>query len=461
MRAQGPAPADQAALVEKGRYLAVAGDCRACHTNPQGGKPFAGGYALASPLGSIVSSNITPSKRYGIGNYTEQQFVRALREGIRGDGAHLYPAMPYTSYTRLNDEDVRALYAYFMHGVAAVDEPAATTNLPFPFNLRIAMLGWNLLFLDDRRFVPDGGKSAQWNRGAYLVNALEHCDACHTPRNILMAEKSGRAFAGAPLGPWYAPNITSDPVSGIGGWTDRELVEYLKTGHVAGRDQAAGGMAEAVENSLQFLSDDDLQAVALYLKSVAPVRDARETKPAYAYGAPASFEAVLRGASGPNERNTVTSGEALYSGYCASCHQPTGAGSGNQAYPSLFHNGATGSPTAANLVAAVLFGVDRTSVNERQVLMPRFDELSYVNPLSDEQIAAVSNFVLGQFGNPSVQVTAAEVALARQGGPTSPLALAAPYLLPGAILFAAIVLGLIVLRYRRRRAARVLANEPR
>jgi mono/diheme cytochrome c family protein len=256
----------------------------------------------------------------------------------------------------------------------------------------------------------------------------------------------------APLGPWYAPNITSDALSGIGGWSDQELVQYLKTGHVSGRDQAAAGMAEAVQNSLQFLNGDDLQAIALYLKSIPPIRDPRETKPAYAYGAPASFEADLRGASGPNERNTVTSGEALYSGYCASCHQPSGGGSGNQAYPSLFHNAATGSGTAANLVAAILFGVDRTTVSERQVLMPRFDDLSYVNPLSDEQIAAISNFVLKQFGNPAVQVTVADVAVARRGGPPSPLLRISSYLVPAAILLTAIVLIWALLGHLRRRA---------
>jgi mono/diheme cytochrome c family protein len=202
-----------AGLVEKGRYLAIAGDCAACHTNTNGGKPFAGGYSVQSPLGISVATNITPSKTAGIGDYTEAQFARALRQGVRADGSHLYPAMPYTAYTQLTDEDARAL---------------------------------NLMFLDDRRFVPDASRSQQINRGAYLVNALAHCGTCHTPRNALMAERSRRFLAGGQLGAYYAPNITPG-ASGIGRWSDAELLAYLRTGHVEGLSQASGPMAEAVE----------------------------------------------------------------------------------------------------------------------------------------------------------------------------------------------------------------------
>jgi mono/diheme cytochrome c family protein len=201
---------DQATLIEQGRYLAVAGDCMACYTKPEDGKPFAGGYGIASPLGTIFSTNITPSKTAGIGNYTEAQFARALQQGVRADGGQLYPAMPYTSYAGMTDVDVHALYTYFMHGVAPVDEMPPRTKLPFPFNIRLSMVAWNLLFLDDRRFVPDTTKSPEWNRGAYLSVVMERCDACHTPRNLLMAKIRGKAFAGAPIGSWYAPNITSD-----------------------------------------------------------------------------------------------------------------------------------------------------------------------------------------------------------------------------------------------------------
>ena len=450
--ARAQVPPDQTALVEKGRYVAIAADCRACHTKPKGGKDFAGGYGIGSPLGTIFSTNITPSKVAGIGNYSEAQFVRAVRAGVRADGGHLYPAMPYTSYAGMTDEDLHALYTYFMQGVAPVDEQPPKTRLPFPFNLRFGVLAWNILFLDRKPYVPDASKSAEWNRGAYLADVLAHCSVCHTPRTLLLAEDSKRSYGGAPLGPWHAPNITSDQVSGIGGWRDQELVQYLKTGHVAGKDQAAAGMGEAVENSLQFLRDGDLQAIAVYLKSLPAIRNASDAKPAYSHGTQAAFEPVLRGASGPNEHDSVISGEALYSGHCASCHQPSGAGSDQQDYPSLFHNAATGSGTAANLVSAILFGVDRTV--EKHVLMPRFDDQSYVQPLSDAQITLISNYVLQQFGNPAVRVTADDVATARKGGPVPPLALVSPFLLPATVVVGLLLVGLVLVLWRRRRQAR-------
>ncbi len=239
------ATGSDADLVAKGRYLATAADCAACHTAPNGGAPFAGGYGIESPLGTIFSTNITPSKTAGIGNYSEEDFARAVREGVAKDGSHLYPAMPYTAYAKISDDDMKALYAYFMHEVKPNDAQPEKTALPFPFSIRMSMAFWNLLFLDNTRFKPDAAKSADWNRGAYLAEALEHCSTCHTPRNELMAEEGDKALSGSAVGSWYAPNITSDKVSGIGGWSDAELVEYLRTGHVAGKAQAAGPMAEA------------------------------------------------------------------------------------------------------------------------------------------------------------------------------------------------------------------------
>jgi len=447
--------APSAVQIEKGRQLAVAADCMACHTVPRNGKPFAGGYAIDSPLGTIYATNITPSKTAGIGEYSEAEFARALRQGVRRDGARLYPAMPYVSYTQLSDEDTAALYAYFMHGVAAVDEEAADrTQLPFPFNLRLSMAVWNLLFLDDKRFEPDAARSAEWNRGAYLANALGHCGACHTPRNALMAEQGGKAFSGGMVGPWHAPNITSDPVSGIGDWSEQELVQYLRTGRVEGKGQAAGGMAEAVENSLQHLAEPDLKAIAVYLKGTAPIRDAQDKdgdRPAHAWGGASSPLATLRGAEPFDNRQSLTRGDRLYSGYCASCHQADGGGSAKQAYPSLFHNTATGSSNPANLVAAILFGVDREAGGQH-VLMPRFDQLSYVDPLTDEQIAAISNYVLGRYGNSAARVSTADVALARAGGPRPLLATLQPYIAP-ALIAAVILLAMLsawVVRRRRR-----------
>ncbi|WP_050462063.1 cytochrome c [Herbaspirillum autotrophicum] len=447
-----PSGGTRAALIEQGRYLAVVGDCMACHTVPKGGAPFAGGYGIASPLGLIYSTNITPSKTSGIGNYTEQQFSRALREGVRADGSHLYPAMPYTSYTLLSDDDVHALYTYFMQAVKPVEVAPPATHLPFPFNIRASMAAWNLLFLDNRRFVADGSQKQEINRGTYLAEGLAHCSACHTPRNALMAEDKKQALGGAALGPWYAPNITSDKVSGIGDWSDNDLRTYLKTGHVRGKSQAAGGMAEAIENSLQYLHDDDVTALVAYLRNTKPIRTATDVKAAHDFGQARSMEASLRGARGPNERHSLDSGAVLYSAYCASCHQASGRGSDNGNYPSLFHNTATGSANPANLVATILYGVER-KVGDKEVMMPRFDSMSYLNPLSNDQIAAISNYVLQQYGNPEAKVTAHDVAVAREGGPKPLLAKTQPYMIPVIGIAVLIILLLIagLLRRRRRR----------
>jgi len=434
-----PAPPSAASdLVKQGQYLATAADCTACHTAPNGGEAFAGGYGISSPLGTIYSTNITPSKTFGIGNYSETDFARAIREGIRKDGTHLYPAMPYTSYAGLSDADVAALYAYFMQGVLPVDVPAPKTSLPFPFSMRFSMAAWNLLFLDNHRFQPDPSRSAQLNRGAYLVDDLEHCDACHTPRNLLMAEKQGSALSGGAVGSWYAPNITSDPVSGIGGWSQDELVQYLRTGNVPGKAQAAGPMAEAVADSLQFLPNDDLQAIAAYLKATAPIRTA-EAKPRNAYGAAVAADATLNNGAGD-----MSSGAQLYSGNCASCHQATGAGTKDGAYPQLFQNTATGAAQPTNLIAAILFGVNRT-VGANTAFMPAFGPgLGSMSTLSDQNVADVSNYVLQHFGNPNLTVTAQDVASVRQGGPPSTLAKLGSFALPGLIALGVLLLVLIL-----------------
>jgi len=447
----GPAKDD----VESGRYLAIAADCMACHTAPTG-KPYAGGYAIESPLGTIYATNITPSKTAGIGNYSEAQFARALREGVRADGSHLYPAMPYTSYAMLTDSDVHKLYSYFMHAVEPVDTPTSSqTALPFPFNVRMSMLAWNAIFLDTRRFVPDAAKSQQINRGRYLAEGLAHCSACHTPRNFLMSEKGGSALAGAPLGSWHAPNITSDKVSGVGGWSDAELVQYLKTGHAEGKGQAGGAMAEAVTNSFQHLRDDDVAAMVAYLRTVPPVRDNAQAQPAYSYGKAASDEPALRGLNGPNEHDSLNSGAVLFSGYCASCHAASGSGSSGQDYPSLFHNTTTGARNPANLVSAILYGVER-KIGDKEILMPRFDAHSYVNPLTDRQIALIANYVLKQYGNPDVQVSEAYVAQARKGGEQPVLARLQPFIAPAIgvavlLLLLLLLIAVAVVTVRRRR----------
>lgn len=444
-------PPETARLVGQGRQIALAADCAACHTAP-GGSPFAGNYRIASPLGEIVATNITPSRSHGIGDYSEANFARAVREGVRRDGAHLYPAMPYDAYTQMSDDDLRALYAYVMHGVPAVDQPTAATALPFPFSVRASMAVWNAFFLDKQRFQPDPRQSDIWNRGAYLSTALGHCASCHTPRNALMANIHSRHLAGGPVGPWYAPNITSDPVSGIGAWTEDELVRYLRTGRVEGKAQAAGGMAEAVQNSLQHLPEDDLRAIAVYLKGTPPIRDPLDSQAnqvGHAQGQPYSDEATLRGQLPFNSAEPVSSGAALFSAYCASCHQAGGQGTPDQAYPSLFHNTATGRNRPENLIAAILYGVEREAGGQA-VLMPNFGAQSYVDPLTDAQVAAIANHVLQHHGRPPRQaVTAHDVAQARAGGPQPLLARVQPLIVPALIALALLVLLGWLARLRR------------
>jgi mono/diheme cytochrome c family protein len=440
----GQAFAADAAEVQRGAYLAVAGDCTACHTK-EGGKPFAGGLPLQSPFGAIYATNITPSKRFGIGAYSLEQFSRAMRKGVRADGRRLYPAMPYTAYTLMSDADIKALYAYFMTSVAPVEAPAPQSHLPFPFNIRLSMAGWNLLFLKEKRFEADPRESAAWNRGAFLVRGPAHCGDCHTPRNLLMGESGSRDLGGADLGGWYAPNITSDPNSGIGGWSQQELVDYLRVGHAAGKAQTAGPMAEAIDDSLSHLTTPDLNAIAIYLKTVAPVHDRADARPAFAWGGPVNGLDAIRGDPVPADPNAM-SGPQLYDAYCASCHNDAGQGATDGYTPSLFHNAALGRTNTNNLVMVMLHGIQRQT-NPPAVPMPAFSSLS------DRQIAVLGNYVLQTYGNPAARVTDAQVKTLRSGGPASPLVM----IVRVAILFGAVlalgVIALIGLRIRARRRA--------
>lgn len=441
------------ALVARGKVVATEGDCAACHS-PNPAKPFAGGMAIGSPMGSIYASNITPSTTHGIGAYTEQQFADALRKGIRADGTHLYPAMPYTAYAGISDADMHALYAYFLHGVAPVDQATPTTKLPFPFNLRWSMTFWNALYLKSGEVKDDPALSPSINRGKYLVDTLGHCSSCHTPRGLLMAEQSDHYLGGAKIDGWIAPNITADAISGIGSWSDDEIAQYLKNGHVKGKGQAAGGMADAVENSLRFLPDNDLLSIAAYLKSVKPIHDAADTKPAYAYEGGEAIPPLTTlepqradGNDDPDSLRDVstTDGAVLYSGACASCHQPSGKGTENQYFPSLSHNRAVGLPTSDNLVMAILHGVNREGA-DLHVAMPAFGR-----DMNDAQIASVANYVNLHFGNPAVKTTAADVASIRAGGPKPLLLKMASYAIPMMILFLAVLIWLVYLVIRRRR----------
>lgn len=432
-------------LVQQGEYVAIAGDCVACHTAP-GGKPYAGGLKLDTPVGAIMSTNITPSKTHGIGNYTLEQFAAAVRRGVRADGANLYPAMPYTSYALVSDEDIKALYAYFMNAVEPVDSPAPPTELPFPFNIRLSMAGWNLLFLDNKPFQPDPGKSAEWNRGAYLVNGLTHCSTCHTPRNMMMAEESSRALGGAKLGGWYAPNITSDVNSGIGGWSQQELVDYLRLGSAVDKAQAAGPMDEAVDHSLRHMSESDLQAMATYLKTVPALHDDADTRPPYAWGAAGNDLASVRGVAVPADRNNMT-GPQLYDAYCATCHEASGEGVAGRGLPSLFHNTAVGRTNTDNLVMVLLEGVQR-GPGTPGLLMPGF-----AKELSDRQIATLAGYVTQRYGNPEAKVTVQQVSELRSGATSSSLLTLARIGISAVIAVIVLIVAFVGYRLMRRGAA--------
>ncbi|KSW24656.1 MULTISPECIES: cytochrome c [unclassified Pseudomonas] len=402
-----PAPAE---LLQRGEYLARAGDCAACHTAP-GGQPFAGGLALTTPLGAVYSTNITPDPRTGIGSYSYEDFARALREGVARGGLHLYPAMPYTAYAKIGDADMQALYAYFLRGgVEAVAQANRDSDIPWPLNMRWPLAIWNALFHDDRPFQPNPKQSAAWNRGAYLVQGLAHCGTCHTPRGLAFQEKAldekGSGYlAGAALGGWYAYNITSDTHAGIGGWSDAELVQYLRSGRLPGKAQAAGPMAEAVEHSFQYLRPDDLQAIANYLRSVRAVGDG-ERKPRFAWGGPADDVVTLRGED--FDAQTRDDGARLFLGNCASCHGWNGQGTQDAYYPMLSRNTTVGAQQPDNLVQVVLTGVHRESTGQK-VFMPGF-----AGALDDQQIATLVNYLTAQFGNPAVKVDSARVAAIRQ-----------------------------------------------
>ena len=389
-----------------GEYVAILGDCVACHTTP-GGEPFAGGVALPTPLGDIVGTNITPSKA-GIGDYSLEQFDAAVRRGVRADGKRLYPAMPYTAYARVSDEDIAAMYDWFMNEVEPSDYQPPPTDLPFPFNVRFSMAVWNLLFLDREPFSPDPSRSEQWNRGAYLVEGLTHCGTCHTPRNLLMAEDQSHYLAGGAVGPWEAPDITSHPQTGIGDWSVEELKQYMKTGNTP-RSQAAGPMAEVVDHSLRYATDADLEAIAVYLQSVPAVDGSRQSaRGVHEWGEADNDLAAVRGEEFSDD-TTEWNGPQLYDAYCAACHQESGQGTADGLMPALFNNTATGRLQTNNLALVIMEGIHWVGEGH-EMHMPGF-----AHELTDLQITTLSNYVLSTYGNPDAQVTIEQVRALRDG----------------------------------------------
>lgn len=386
-------------LIARGEYLTKAADCVACHTTKDG-KPFAGGLAFKTPMGTLYSPNITPDKATGIGSWTDEEFLRALHEGKGKNGENLYPAFPYTSYTLLKDDDVKAIKAY-LFSLPAVHQPNRENDMPFPFNQRWGLWFWNLVNFDGQRFEPDSSKDAQWNQGAYFVEALGHCGECHTPRNITMGMKDSKAYAGTEIDGWTAFNITSDPHAGIGGWSQEQIVQYLRSGHVDGKAQAAGPMAEVIENSTRHLTDSDLNAMAVYLRTLKPLNPDDETKSRSDWGQPATSVNTLRGM--PFTADNNTEGARLYLGNCASCHGFTGEGVQDGYYPSLMKNSVVGASAPNNLINVILHGVSRKT-NDGEVFMPGF-----ANTLTDEQVVSLSNYLLQQFGQPALNIKADDV----------------------------------------------------
>lgn len=286
--------------IERGRYLSILGDCAGCHTAP-GGQPFAGGLALQTPFGTIVAPNITPDRDTGIGNWTDDEFLAALHEGRGHNGTRLYPAMPYPAYTKMTDADVLAMRAYFAT-VAPVHNIVIANQLPFPLNIRFAMLFWNWLNFTPGRFQPNPQKSAEWNRGAYIVEGPGHCGTCHTPKTVLGGDKTGAPLAGATLQGWFAPNITTNSQKGIGGWSKDDLAQYLKTG-TNNWTLASGPMAEAVTHSTSQMTDEDLTAISTYLKDSGAGDFASKPAPV------AANDSAMR------------VGAAIYKDSCAVCHR--------------------------------------------------------------------------------------------------------------------------------------------
>ena len=382
------AAADDNALVVKGEYLAKAGDCIACHTNP-GGALFAGGRALPTPFGTIYSSNITPDRATGIGNWSADDFYKTMHEGRFPDGGLLYPVMPFASYTKVTRADSDAIFAY-LRSVPSVNQPNRPHDLRFPYNNRQLILGWRTLYFNEGEYQPDPTRSAEWNRGAYLVEGLGHCAMCHSPVNALGGTSESKAFQGGliPMQNWYAPSLTSNKEAGLGEWNMDEIVGLLRHG-ISRRGAVYGPMAEVTFNSLQYLSDDDIRAMAVYLKSLAA-------------GSPPESESS--GVSSSEGSLLMSLGQTVYQAHCAICHGADGTGMLPD-YPPLAGNPSIQMESAVNPIRMVLNGgfPPGTSGNAEPFGMPPFAQT-----LSDNEVAAVVTYIRAAWGNRGGAVSAGQ-----------------------------------------------------
>lgn len=407
--ADGTPASTDAQMIKQGEYLSRAGDCIACHT-AKGGKPFAGGLGIDSPLGMIYSTNITPDKETGIGNYSLEDFDQAVRHGVAKDGHSLYPAMPYTAYAKVTPEDVKALYAYFMHGVEPVKQENKDTDIVWPMSMRWPLTVWRWMFAPDVATAPvtvnaSGADKQALLRGQYLVEGLGHCSTCHTPRGVALQEKAltdadGSAFlSGGVVEGWLAKNLRGDATDGLGSWSKEDIATFLKSGR-NGHSAAFGGMAQVVEESTQHLTDDDLNAIAVYLKSLPPVnKDA--TKP-LAYD-----ETVAQALRSGKDKSD---GAMAFLNNCAACHRSTGKGY-TETFPQLALSSTVNSADPASLIHIVLKGAQMpgTASAPTAYAMPGFDWR-----MTDKEVADVVSFVRSSWGNQGAAVTASDVAKVRK-----------------------------------------------
>lgn len=384
----GRAAGDPQAEIAHGHALAIAGDCAACHTAP-GGQAYAGGLALATPFGKIVTPNLTPDDATGIGTWNAASFYRAMHRGIAANGMHLYPAFPYPYYTKVTRADSDAIFAY-LRTLAPVHHAVDRNTLPFPFNIRLLMVGWNWLFFSPGTFQPDAQRSAVYNRGAYLVDGLGHCGACHTPMNFLGATKQSSYLQGGMLNDWVSPNITNAARVGLAAWSVSDIVAYLKTGRNA-HSQASGPMAEVVQDQTSRMPDADLLAIATYLKE-------RGAAAPPAPGVLAAGDARMR------------AGQAVFQDNCAACHRGNGAGVSG-IFPPLAGNQNVQQPNPDTLIHVVLTGVRAAATNGAPTApaMP-----SFAWRLSDGQIADVLTYLRNSQGNAAAPVEAGRVAALRK-----------------------------------------------
>ena len=389
-------------LIKKGEYVARLGDCVACHTALNGQK-FAGGLAIKTPIGMIYSTNITPDPTYGIGTYTLQEFDEAVRHGIRKDGSTLYPAMPYPAFSRMTQDDVKSLYAYFMHGVQPVAQKNREVGISWPMSMRWPLAIWRTMFAPTPKdFTPAPGTDPEIARGEYLVTGAGHCGACHTPRGFAMQEKAldaagGPDFlaGGAPIDNWIAPSLRNDPVVGLGRWSEDDLFQFLKSGRT---DHSAvfGGMADVVGWSTQYFTDSDLHAIAKYLKALPPVPPSRGD---YTYD-PSTAQALDSGNTASNP------GARVYVEQCAACHRNDGGGVARM-FPPLAGNSVVVTDDPTSIAHIIVAGgvLPPTNWAPSAVAMP-----DYKSILSDQQIADVVNFIRSAWGNKApANVTAADV----------------------------------------------------